>query len=148
MLIRELPDKEQQKLLALLPPDIAWETIANLTVEELPLFFHARLEDLDRRHLLLQEIYDLAQFVSKQYSGKKLEYSLDREAWYRFASRPEPLPISHYIKAEIREQLEQCDRIHVDSVVNGALRRMPFRCPESWVREHMEYILETLAELG
>jgi hypothetical protein len=63
MLVRELPDDKQRKLRMSLPPDVAWETIADLTLEELIWFFDAY--DDKEEPMLIRDLPDEVQQQQK-----------------------------------------------------------------------------------
>jgi hypothetical protein len=165
MRITELPEDVKQELREALVGHMPWESIQNLTVEELSVWVTAKLEDHEqamerRRHRLAveDEIDDLGRSVWEKYpdlSVYKVEYFLRGEVRQRFQallceltemSCP-PLvtrnrqPWHGAVEEEIVFQVEH-GSMDIDRIVNAVLGRDPSYPPDR-VREYTRYILET-----
>jgi hypothetical protein len=155
-------------LLAVLPRDISWETIPNLTAEELTLFCDARPEDLERklerirrRAAVELEVMDLARSVTEKYPElllRKVEYFLHGEVRTRFEQLRHDLgemssvllvtrdrqPWHQAVEREIYTEMKR--GTDIGSVVTAVMRR-DSTYPRDRVRAYAEYILETAAGL-
>jgi hypothetical protein len=160
MLIKELPDGVRRELRARLPDDVPLESVANLTISQLPLWFQARCEDLDRkighqlRHLAcLRELDEITQPCA-DLPLSKVEYFLRGAARTRFQTLMRELdelsevPLVTYHRKKwhsaVESEIARSGSTNVDGVVAAVLAQDP-AYPAERVRAYAEYILETAA---